>query len=294
MDCPVLCDRVALSARPLFPSANDRCLESATGELIVTEPVARPSAVNECMLLRELNHRISNEFTSAIYLISVEAVRSENVAVKHALNDVVELLHQYADVHQALKVPDQETLADAAGYLQKLCLSLARSRLNRLDIHLVFAADPLLLQSDRRWRLGLIVNELLTNVARHARFEGGAGEVRVELKDVGTFVSCKVSDNGCAPEVVCSGRGLTTVGKLAESLGGRIRLSSANGSSFMLAFPLTQHEQQANCSINRVASLAARLMSHRVPGRHTYPYGVDGAENAREGISEHSAASPKK
>src|SRR5262249_49394233 len=159
------------------------------------------------------------ELTSAIYLISVEAVRSENVAVKHALNDVVELLHQYADVHQALNVPDQETLVDAADYLQQLCFSISRSKLNRLIIRLVFAADPLLLQSDRCWRLGLIVNELLTNVARHARFEGGAGEVTVELRDVGTFASCKVSDNGVAPEVVRSGRGLTTIGDLAESLG---------------------------------------------------------------------------
>jgi two-component sensor histidine kinase len=253
----------------------------------VTEPVAQSSTLNERMLLRELNHRINNEFASAIYAISAKAVRSENVAVKHALNDVVELLHQYADVHRALSMPDRKTLIDAAGYLQKLCLSITRSKLGPLAIDLVFSADQLLLQSDRCWRLGLIVQELLTNVKRHARFEGAAGEVRVELKDVGTFVKCKVSDNGFAPEVVRRGQGLTIIGDLAESLGGRIHLSSAKGSTFLLAFPFTQHEQHANCSTNRGASFAARRLSRRIRKRHI-PRGIDEAEHAQERMSDHS------
>jgi hypothetical protein len=108
----------------------------------VTEPVEQSSTLNERVLLRELNHRINNEFVSAIYAISAMAVRSENVAVKHALNDVVELLHQYADVHRALSMPDRETLIDAAGYLQKLCLSITRSKLGPLAINLVFFSRP--------------------------------------------------------------------------------------------------------------------------------------------------------
>jgi two-component sensor histidine kinase len=99
----------------------------------VTDPFALPSTLNERMLLRELNHRINNDFTSAICLISIEAVRSEDVAAKHALNDVVDLRHQYADVHQALNMPDQETLIDAADYLQKLCFSVTRPKLNPID-----------------------------------------------------------------------------------------------------------------------------------------------------------------
>ena len=66
------------------------------------------------LLLRELNHRIKNELTSAIYAVSAKAVRSDSAAVKAALLDVVDLLHHCADVHRALHMPDQGRLTDAA------------------------------------------------------------------------------------------------------------------------------------------------------------------------------------
>jgi hypothetical protein len=49
------------------------------------------------LLLRELNHRVNNEFTSTICMISANAVKSDDVAVKAALLDVVDLLHGCAD-----------------------------------------------------------------------------------------------------------------------------------------------------------------------------------------------------
>jgi len=119
------------------------------------------------LLLRELNHRIKNELTSAIYAVSAKAVQSDSAAVKAALIDV-DLLHQCADVHRALHMPDQGRLTDAARYLQQLCFSVMKYRLDRVAIRVVFSADDLRLEGERCWKLGLIVSELLTNVARHA------------------------------------------------------------------------------------------------------------------------------
>ena len=124
------------------------------------------------LLLRELNHRISNELTCVICAISAKATQSDNVAVKAALFDVADLLHQCADVHRALRMPDQGHLTDAARYLQQLCFSVTKYRLDRLAIRVVFSADDLGLEAERCWKLGLIVSELLTNVARHAQFDG--------------------------------------------------------------------------------------------------------------------------
>jgi hypothetical protein len=57
------------------------------------------------LLLRELNQRVNNELASNICMISGKAVESDNVAVKAALFDMVELPHGYADVHKALRLP---------------------------------------------------------------------------------------------------------------------------------------------------------------------------------------------
>jgi two-component sensor histidine kinase len=198
------------------------------------------------LLLRELNHRIKNELTSAIYAVSAKAVQSDSVAVKAALLDVVDLLHQCADVHRALRMPDQERLTDAAKYLQQLCFSITKYRLDRLAIRVLFSADDLKLEGERCWKLGLIVSELLTNVARHAQFGAGRPELRVELMLAGNVVKCSVSDNGSAPEPIRRGRGLAIIGDLASSLDGRVHTScAAEGHSFLVTFPLIEVEQRA-------------------------------------------------
>jgi two-component sensor histidine kinase len=198
------------------------------------------------LLLRELNHRINNELTSAICAVSVKAVKSDSVAVKAALLDVVDLLHQCADVHRALHIPDQGRLTDAAKYLQQVCFSITKYRLDRLAIHVLFSADDLRLEGERCWKLGLIVSELLTNVARHAQFDARHPELRVELMLAGNVVKCRVSDNGSAPEPIRRGRGLTIIGELVSSLDGRVHTScAAEGSYFLLTFPLTEAEQRA-------------------------------------------------
>jgi two-component sensor histidine kinase len=198
------------------------------------------------LLLRELNHRIKNELTSAIHAVSSKAVQSDNVAVKAALLDVADLLHQCADVHRALRMPDQGCLTDAASYLQQLCFSITKYRLDRLAIRVLFSADDLRLEGERCWKLRLIVSELLSNVARHAQFDARDPELRVELLLADNVVKCKISDNGSALEPIRRGRGLAIVGELAGSLGGRVHTScAAEGYSFLVTFPLTDAEQRA-------------------------------------------------
>jgi two-component sensor histidine kinase len=220
--------------------------ETTIVEREMTKHIAQLPSTDGSLLLRELNHRIRNELTSAIYAVSAKAVRSDNVAVKAALLDVVDHLHQCADVHRALRIPDQRRLSDAAGYLQQLCFSITKYRLDRLAIRVLFSADDLRLEGERCWKLGLIVSELLTNVARHAQFDARHPELRVELMLAGNVVKCRVSDNGSAPEPIRRGRGLVIIGELASSLGGRLHTScAAEGTSFLLTFPLTEAEQRA-------------------------------------------------
>jgi two-component sensor histidine kinase len=198
------------------------------------------------LLLRELNHRITNELTVAIYAVSAKAVRSDSVAVKAVLLDVVDLLHQWGDVHRALRMPEQGDLTDAATYLQQLCFAVTKYRLDSLAIRVLFSADDLRLEGERCWKVGLIVSELLTNVARHAQFDARHPELRVELLLAGNVVKCRVSDNGSAPEPIRRSGGLAIVGELASSLGGRVHTScAAEGSFFLLTFPLTEAEQRA-------------------------------------------------
>ena len=191
----------------------------------------------EPLLLDELNHRIANEFASLVAIVSRAAAASGNDEVKRALRGVAQLLHDHANVHRALRPPHRETLVNAEGYLSELCRSISRSKLDHMNIDLVLAASPILLESSRCWRLGMIVSELITNAARHA-FAGRPGTIRVALLRAGGFIKCTVSDSGAAPARIVPGRGLRIVEELSKALDARFerRLGSA-GTTSILTFP---------------------------------------------------------
>jgi two-component sensor histidine kinase len=189
------------------------------------------------VLLHELDHRINNEFASAIGAVSVAAARTKNDEVKDALGAVEKLLHHYADVHLALKMPECGKLVDAAAYIAQLCLSISRSKLENREITLVLVAEPVRLEADRCWQLALIVHELVNNAARHA-FARGSGEIYVELMCDGSFVECRVLDNGSSAGAVQPGRGLRIVNELIKGLDGRFEQTfGSQGSTFVVAFP---------------------------------------------------------
>jgi two-component sensor histidine kinase len=162
------------------------------------EPTYQTTCPDGALLMRKLLHQINNEFTAAIDVISLAAARSGSREVKAALSDVSDRLHRYADVHRTLQMPEYHTYINAALFLQQLCLSISRSRLEPNHIELILAVSPLSIPWDRCWRLGMIVYELITNSARHA-FQGTEGKILVELHSAKNFVECRVADDEGVP-----------------------------------------------------------------------------------------------
>jgi two-component sensor histidine kinase len=204
--------------------------------------------VSQQVLLQELNHRIGNEFFSAMSLVSLAAARSHSSEAKAALRDVTELLHHYAEVHQALTLPGDDALVDAAPYLRRLCLAIKWSKLDHMKIDIEFVASPLKLRSQQCWLMGMVLYELITNAARHA-FCDRHGHIRVELMRSGELVECKVQDNGSAQENVSRGRGLTIIGELVKALDGQFeRRFGRAGSMSILVVPTGRLTASANLS----------------------------------------------
>ena len=204
----------------------------------MTEFPPAPDIPIERILLQELIHRINNEFSALIGAVSRTAARSVNHEVKVALAHIIELLSHYAELHRALQMPENDAHIDASNYLENLCLSISRSKLVGMRIDLVLTASPLRLPSERCWRLGMIVYELVTNAARHA-FGNGNGQIRVELSRAGKIIECRVVDNGSAPAIVQQGRGLKIVDELVKGLDGRLdQRFGQSGSSSILILPI--------------------------------------------------------
>jgi two-component sensor histidine kinase len=198
----------------------------------------RPTpSFEECLLLREFSHRVNNEFASAIGVISIAAARSANDEAKVALTAVQDRLQNYALVHHALQMPQHSSCIDAAAYLRQLCRAISRSKLESKGIELRLVEHTFQMNSERCWRLGLIVSELITNAERHA-FRNGGGLIRVELLPSLSFVECRVTDNGTGESNTPPGHGRKIVEALTKSLGGTIdQRFGPNGATAVVILP---------------------------------------------------------
>lgn len=205
----------------------------------------RSKITNEYLLVREVAHRLNNEYASLIGFTSVFAARSGSVEVKAALSEVTDLLHKYAKVHRALQMPTCSTTIDASCYVRTLCQAIKQASLDRKSIELVVADSPLQLHSEQCWKLGMIISELITNSARHAFGEGG-GTIRIELSTFGPFAQCSFMDNGSSKHSSTPGQGLTIIDALANELNGEIiHRFESNGATSVLLFPISGENLRA-------------------------------------------------
>jgi two-component sensor histidine kinase len=191
----------------------------------------------EGVLIRELTHLINHEFASAANMLSLAAARTANSEAKWILIAVQNRLDSYLEVHRALQMPLAGEAVDACAYLRELCRSMSWSRLDRRNIDLVFAEQPLSLKPEQCWLLGMIVYELINNAARHA-FDEAGGEIRVEIAQVGRLVECRVSDDGAASASPRPGRGTKIIEDLMARLRGRFKQKfGPYGSHSWVVFP---------------------------------------------------------
>ena len=248
----------------------------------VAHPAADP---DELTLVRELTTRINTQLASAIDMVTAAAVRADNLEAKVVLGNVAGLLREHANVHRVLTIPEGNALVDAASYLRSLCLAATRSCLEPIGVHLTFHADTLPLEPERCWRLGMAVHELMMNAARHACFDGRAGEIRIELSLAHPLVNCIVVDNGTLSARLKPARGLGLVRDLSRSLDGRLDYGfGSEHSSFLLVFLLTERERRAN---RAVATRRAR--TPRRP--RTIPFGLrPGCDTTVPESGRHSVA----
>lgn len=188
-------------------------------ELSENAPV---SDVEDHVLLKEMSHRIKNEYACVINAIWLRAHKSQSAEVRTALSDVATLLMQLSDVHRALTFPAGQQPIEICAYLQQLCGAVSTARLRDRNIKLLLVeSGPQFLSAESCWKLGLAVSELITNSCRHA-FGPAGGAIRIELSKDGPLVTCCVCDNGRNQGKRPVGRGLKLMQSLVQSVGGTL------------------------------------------------------------------------
>ena len=194
----------------------------------------------ESRLHRELIHRVKNNLALLNALVSFRRRASESEEVKDALNDLETRIHAIRAVHDLLDQAGEIDYVQAGELIRSLCHQLERSVLpdhiqlenDLLDVTLnVHDATP----------LSLLVNELITNAAKHAFPQRQPGTVKVALKKNGVDkLEVSIADNGqgFVAGNTRVGSGSRIIEALADQIGGSLeREDIGQGTRWTFIFP---------------------------------------------------------
>jgi len=144
---------------------------------------------------------------------------------KHATPTLAALSQQLAAPAEPASTScfrDRDTALDAGEYLEAICRSICRAKLDAMHIQLEFKADRVLIEADRCWRMGMIVCELVTNAARAVFRPGKHATIRIDLRRAESWAACEVSYHASSRQYAQPLLSSKPVEELAESLDGSI------------------------------------------------------------------------
>src|SRR6202035_555176 len=93
---------------------------------------------------------------------------ASDAAVRDQLMKAVDRVQGIADIHGSLYKSGRTQDVDFGAYAKDLCERLATTLLDSERVRLLVDAQPADLNLDTAISLGMIINELVTNAAKHA------------------------------------------------------------------------------------------------------------------------------
>jgi two-component sensor histidine kinase len=242
-------DLIEVEIFGLLAGAGVAGLASLCRALIAASEAAQTLARSEetkSVLLRELAHRVANNFAAVASLIRRKASLVDNGEARSVLNEAVEQVMVLSRVHSRLHPGSNDLSLDSKSFLEELCDDLKVLIPPDQALSIECLAASCRLSVAQAIPLGLIVNELVTNAIKYAFPDGRSGTIYVGLQRAGDRISLSVQDDGVGfngSNGSSAGRG-TGVGHdlvraLAQQLGGDLQIRSAagTGSKLRVVFP---------------------------------------------------------
>ncbi len=195
------------------------------------------------MLLKEVHHRIRNSFASIASLLSTQADEKGSPEAREALNEAGSRINCLSVLYDKLLISDQYVASSVKSYIESLLDSILALFPNGDSVTVRTQIADFALAPARLFPLGLIINELVTNIMKYAFVGGNAnsGVITVTLNRVGNHAVLTIEDNGIGlPEgfdlTASQGFGFTLVRMLSEQLGGSYTVESEEGTRSVLEF----------------------------------------------------------
>ncbi len=256
-DALALLARAADGAMRDAESMLERLVAERTSEL-------QEALVQRDTMLQEIHHRVGNSLQLLSSFISLQQDEVEDEQ-RQILKETELRVHAIADVHATLYSQHQLSHLPLAMYAGDLISDMQIAYRSEADITASISAD-IEAHIDFAISFGVILNELVTNAAKHGGAPAQRSRVEVELDDSGRILRLVVRDHGAGFDAAGgTGVGTEVVEQLVQQNKGEIVRRSDSGAVVVVSFP---HEAVVRDRPLRVGQ-TAHSAGTPVPARST-------------------------
>jgi PAS domain S-box-containing protein len=198
-------------------------------------------------LLLEIHHRVKNNLAVVSGMMQLQAFEEEDQQFKEKLFDGVVRIQTMSNIHELLY--QSESFTDVAFHenLKKLTNQITDTFGKNVRVKTNFEFDEVHLNINQAIPCSLIVNEVITNVLKHAFGDQDEGEITISISEDDGKVYLQVTDDGIGePPDLQEQRTAQSLGlKLIETLAQQLEAdyeyrSLEDGAQFRLAFEKAQ------------------------------------------------------
>jgi len=238
IDVGVLGGRIFHEGRPAIQG----CLIDITDRIRTVEQI-RSALKEKEVLLREIHHRVKNNMQIISSLLNLQAAQLKDKKDLFLFKETQNRIRSLALVHEKLYQSKNLSMIDFAEYTRSLITYLWQFfMIDSETIRLHLDLEEAYFDINTAIPCGLIVNELVSNILKHAFPVGQKGEVRIVLSRAdGNKWALVVQDDGIGfPENLDFRKsetlGMQIVIMLVQQLDGTIELEREEGTTFKIVF----------------------------------------------------------
>jgi PAS domain S-box-containing protein len=194
------------------------------------------------LILKEVHHRIKNNMSNLSSLLTLQALTVTEPSAVAALEDANARFQSMALLYDRLYRSPDFTRLSVKDYLPALIDEIMCNFPNSTMVKVDKLIQDFILDARRLQPLGIIINEIITNIMKYAFVGRKSGLITVSAIIAEGHVAISVADNGNGiPESVSfensTGFGLQLIHGLSRQLKGIIRIERGNGTRILLEFP---------------------------------------------------------
>ncbi|TVQ05076.1 MAG: PAS domain S-box protein [Balneolaceae bacterium] len=211
-------------------------------ERIKMEEAIRQSLYEKEIMLAEIHHRVKNNLALVSAMMVLQAENSDNNELKGKLHDSANRIKAISNIHEHLYSTSNFASIDFIDNTFKLIENILSTLQTDTEITIEKRSGSVFININQGVYCSLIINEVVTNIVKHAMRGSRKGTIGIKAKEKDGIVIVVISDDGHPlPEEFqsenFSSLGMELIHILARQLDGTFGYNSINGEThFTLSF----------------------------------------------------------